>query len=487
MNKELYIEENVRGICEKYTKLTVQEIDFLKKKTHQLSLDKQYEENDVFVDVRNAFSGEAIVVSHRKPRNRPSLYKEPVVGKAAFRKDEPGPLRTLETSQTSVELHARTQEGILIKQTSHPVIYKNKTIAVLIIEEELNNETQPHFKFNDWEQSVEEAGSLIEKFGFLEQSLTKYIDDAILIFDNEGILRHHNKSADYYYREFGYRNSINGLHYNNLALDFMTFEQILQLVQEGDYDSLKAREISFGNCHFKSKIIVLTSKGVVIQTFEDITEQKLRESQVREELVAIQEIHHRVKNNLQTVVSLLRLQAGRAESPEAKKVLNESVNRVFSIAATHELLSQQKEDDVQLKMVLDTVITNLSRFYSESMDVCLGINIDPSIILNSNTAVTIALIMNELLQNCYDHAFTEKGNGTSSIEIEIKKEKDLILIYVRDNGTGFNFEDIAQHNLGLQIVTSFVESKLNGMIVVDSDHSGTKTKIAFKNKIIQPD
>lgn len=474
-------DEDIQKICEKYTKLNDSEIAFLKEQAKEIMTNKKYDDYDAFIDVRNAFTGEAMVVCHRIPVMAPSIYKERVVGKVAYRKDEPGPLRTLETSQTSDELFALSQEGILIKQTSYPIKYNGKTIAVLIFEKDISNDIKTDFDVSNEDRSYQEVSSVIEELKVLEQSITNYLDDVILIFDESGYLRYHNKAANQYYHQFGYLNTIDGFHYDNLALDLMTFEHIQNQVCRGESEALKSKEIKFDSYYFQSKIIFLPAKGIVIQIMKDITDQKEKESRIISELVTIQEIHHRVKNNLQTVVSLLRLQARRAESPEAKKVLNESVNRVLSIAATHELLSKQKEDDVQLKMVLDVVIFNLTRFFSDSMDVDIQSNIDPSIILESNKAVTVALITNELIQNCYDHAFIGKEVDIAKIKIEITHENDLIQIIINDNGCGFNFEESSQHNLGLQIVTSFVESKLNGIIVVDSGQGGTRTRIAFKN------
>lgn len=474
-------EEDIQQLSEKYSELTAYEIQYLQQEAARLLGSDQFEEFDMFIDIRNAYTGEAIVVSHRPPLSGKSIYKERVVGKVAYRKDEPGPLRTLDTSQNSTELFARSQEGLLIKQTAYPIKCRNRTIAVLILEQDLSDDIKANFQVTSRDCSYNEVSEVIEEVEIIDQSITNYIDDAILIFDQNGYLRYHNKAAHQYYENFGYLNPIDGLHYDNLALDLTTFEDILTFVNRGEYQALEPKEIKFGRYYFKSKTIYLPTKEIVIQIMQDITDQKVSESRFISELVTIQEIHHRVKNNLQTVVSLLRLQARRAESPEAKKVLNESVNRVLSIAATHELLSKQKEDDVQLKLVLDAVILNLSRFYQDSMDVTLKSSIDPSIVLDSNKAVTVALITNELIQNCYDHAFQEKEEGTGSIQVEINQVADMIQMVIEDNGTGFNVDDSTKHNLGLQIVISFVESKLQGAIVIDSSPHGTKIRIGFQN------
>lgn len=478
MNK-LGVDENIHDLCKKYTKLNQTEIDYLYEQAKIVSDSKAFQNYDIFIDVRDALSGEAIVVFHRQPVSGPSIYEDKVVGKTAYRKDEPGPLRTLETSQISTELYAKSQEGKFIKQTSFPLDFKDNTIAVLILEQDLSGDIKEKFNVSTTDHSYEVVSEVVQELETIGKSISNYVDDAILIFDKDGYLRNHNQAADNCYKEFGYLNQINGMHYDNLALDLTTFDVIQKAGRRGDFSAFGTKEIKFDKYYFKVKTIYLQTKGFVISIMKDITEEKVKESRYISDLVTIQEIHHRVKNNLQTVVSLLRLQARRAESPEAKKVLNESVNRVLSIAATHELLSKQKEDDVQLKMVLDEVIHHLSRFYADSFPVKMTSQIDPSIILDSNKAVTVALITNELVQNCYDHAFVDKTDGSAEISINITKDEGYIQFIIQDNGQGFDFNNGENHNLGLQIVTSFVESKLNGFMVVDSDDDGSKIRMVF--------
>lgn len=478
---EVLCDNDIQVLCEKHTQLTTAEIAFLEAYAKNVMEDPEYNHIDVFIDVRDVLSGEAVVVFHRWPILAQSIYKERVVGKMAYRKDEPGPLRTLETAQNSFELYARSQEGIFIKQTSYPITLKGKTIAVLILEEDLSTDLMANHNIVNRQQSYEEVSAVIEEMEIINNSISNYLDDAILMFDKEGFLRHHNKAAKDYYEQFGYLNTLNGLHYDNLALDLSTYARILELGKRGDFSSFKTKEIKFNNLYFKVKTIYLPVREIVILIMKDITEQKEKEAKLLSDAVSIQEIHHRVKNNLQTVISLLRLQARRSESTEAKKVLNESVNRILSIAATHELLSKQKEDDVQLKLVLDAVVFHMERFYQGSLDVKLECHVDGQIILDSNKAVTVALIVNELIQNSYDHAFKGMDKGTAKVELIITKTDGQVQLTLQDNGMGFDFYETSNHNLGLQIVTSFVESKLYGYMVVDSDHHGTKIRIVFKN------
>lgn len=478
MNK-IKCDNDIETLCERHTKLNGEEICFLQNYAENIAANLEYSQTDVFIDVLDVLSGEAVVVFHRWPEQAPSIYKECVVGKMAYRKDEPGPLRTLETSQVSYELNARSQEGIFIKQTSYPITLNGRTIAVLILEEDLSTDLMANHNMTNRQQSYEEVSAVIEEMEIIDNSISNYLDDAILMFDKKGYLRHHNRAANDHYNQFGYLNSINGLHYDNLALDLSTYARIQELGKRRDFSSFKTKEIKFNNYFFKVKTIYLPIREIVIIIMKDITEQKEKEAKLLSDAVSIQEIHHRVKNNLQTVISLLRLQARRSESLEAKKVLNESVNRILSIAATHELLSKLKEDDVQLKLVLDAVVIQLDRFYQDSLEVKMDCHVDEHIIVDSNKAVTVALIMNELIQNCFDHAFDGMEKGKPTIDLIITKTDEQIQLIVQDNGNGFDFYETTNHNLGLQIVTSFVESKLKGYMVVDSSPHGTKIRIIF--------
>ncbi|XJS11722.1 sensor histidine kinase [Aerococcaceae bacterium WGS1372] len=194
-------------------------------------------------------------------------------------------------------------------------------------------------------------------------------------------------------------------------------------------------------------------------------------------------MHHRVKNNLQTIVSLLRLQSRRTDSIEAKKVLNESINRIMSIATTHELLSKKKEDIINLKEVINSIVNNLMYSFSSQQYIQVKVDIDEAIDLDFELAVPVALIVNELVQNSLEHAFPIDGSQIekSTITVRATEEENFIQLRISDNGKGFKHNESANMNLGLQIVTSFVKSKLNGLIVFESNNPGTLVRINFIN------
>jgi len=232
--------------------------------------------------------------------------------------------------------------------------------------------------------------------------------------------------------------------------------------------------------------------GTVI-TFTDITERKKVLNQIegslREKEVLLREIHHRVKNNLQIISSLLNLQAGFTDDKKINEIFEESKNRVKSMALIHEKLYQSKNfTSLDIREFMQELINNLFNSYGiEFSGVKAELNMH-DINLNADQAVYLGLIVNELVSNSLKHAFnkTSFGNNDSSrnsIYVNIQKDmKEGYLIKIGDNGCGFP-DDIDFKNtesLGLQLVISLVK-QLDGDISLNNN-SGTEFLIKFRKE-----
>lgn len=465
------ISQDIANLCEKYSPLSTEEIKYLVDYVEELQLGDWYRGHDIFIDVRNSIEDEAIVVWHRKPLDNKSLYKDNVIGKIALKKSEPGPLRTLATGLPSINLYAISQEGTYIKQTSYPVHYRDNVIGVLILEEHsYEAKTTIQSKQQQRKENITNSPSLI--------NLIDLLSEIVMIFNAEGILIDSNQAAKDFYKEIGYLNPINSLHYDNLSIDNSRFK----IVKEMQPDEVEYSDINFWDFYLKKKIYK-DKNNQYIQILNNKTHQKEIESIIENEFVAVQEIHHRVKNNLQTIVSLLRLQSRRTDSDDAKKVLNESINRIMSIATTHELLSKKNIDVINLKEVIGTIVNNLMFSFSSQRYIRVEMDIDEKIDLDFDLAIPVALIVNELVQNSLDHAFDNDDfqQGEAVISVKAIEEDSFIQLRISDNGKGFTYSERNNMNLGLQIVTSFVKSKLNGLIVFESNDPGTLVRINFVN------
>jgi two-component sensor histidine kinase len=180
--------------------------------------------------------------------------------------------------------------------------------------------------------------------------------------------------------------------------------------------------------------------------------------------VLAQEIHHRVKNNLQTVASLLRLQA-RADGVDARKALEDSVNRILAIAAVHEVLTEQREENVELAELLDRLRAMLVQGLVAGKDVQARLE---SVTLAGTRATALALVFSELLQNALEH-------GGDFVRIELSQRNGDVVLAIADSGGG---SDTGESGTGLSIVRALVRDELQGRFDL-RDEDGTRAEVVF--------
>ncbi len=471
------IDKNIYELSHKYSSLSDSDIEELIKEARKIEETNKYQDEDVFIDILSDVTDDAVVVYHRSPRESNSIYKENVVGKIAKRLNEPGVYRTFETALITEGLLAKTQENKWIRQKVFPLRNNQKTIGVLIVEFPVKEIRSEGLK----EASPSPSNTkIIDTTSMFYSTIMDNLDEAILIFDANGYLIMNNDVANSYYFHFGYIEKIIGLHYDNLSLDTTTFEQLIYLKDTEKWLNVKQKEIVFGSSHFQMKRFFDAKTGLFTMILHDKTEIYNREVEIVEKSVAIKEIHHRVKNNLQSIVSLLRIQARRSSNQEVVKLLRESENRILAISATHELLSKKIDNDVSLIEVLDLTISNCNRAFLDNKKVKIEKNIDADIRMDSDKTVTVALIVNELLQNSFEHGFLiEEHENKIKVDVE-KLEDNMVSVVIKDNGSGYNAEKSYNDSLGLKIVTSYVKDKLRGKLKIISSRTGTSTYFCFK-------
>ena len=161
-------------------------------------------------------------------------------------------------------------------------------------------------------------------------------------------------------------------------------------------------------------------------------------------------------------------------------MLNESISRILSISATHQLLSQSGEACVSLMEVLENVRRNAVQPFLKS-DLKLNLEITgEDMTVDSEIATSVALSVNELLQNCMKYAFRDRKQGNVSVRIE--KGKVYSRLTVTDDGVGFEPENVRTGSLGLNIVRTMVQGKLHGSLKIRSDEKGTEVSFDFINE-----
>jgi PAS domain S-box-containing protein len=234
--------------------------------------------------------------------------------------------------------------------------------------------------------------------------------------------------------------------------------------------------------------VLTDEKGEVVGTLssgEDITERKESENRIRQSLkekeVLLKEIHHRVKNNMQIIQSLLNLQSETIGDQNYKKLLIDSNNRIKSMSLIHETLYRSKDiANLNISDYFNEIIRHLNKIYYRSgLTIDLQMDVVP-VNMSMDHSIACGLILNELVSNSLKYAFNDKSTGIISITLS-KPESNQAVLSIKDDGCGFNpdrkFDDSSK-NLGLKIVDILVKGQLKGDLTIYPDN-GTEFCITF--------
>ncbi len=281
--------------------------------------------------------------------------------------------------------------------------------------------------------------------------------------------------------------------YHGLGVDSLTgryvFDrQLLRYIRQETVDPERPweKEVSIGSLQLLMRDIPLTEGGTLrcrIMILSDVTELRQKEQELQMQRVTIREIHHRVKNNLQTVASLLRLQARRSSSQEAKQALQESIGRILTIASVHELLSYQSREYIPVREIADKLLTAARDMLGSGFALSIRSEGTDSI-LPAGCINSIALILNELITNSVEHAF--EGRSEGNVSLLVQEKGGNCILELSDDGIGLpeDFSIEKTRSLGLQIVQSLVENDLEGSMELEN-REGTLVRIIFPLKDIQ--
>ncbi len=332
------------------------------------------------------------------------------------------------------------------------------------------------------------------------------IDGLVLVNAKDGQILAANNAARHIYRVLGIGHLV-GRRINSEGIRWTGIDNVLRtgIAEEQEVQQkglfLDFRFIPLPKADDTERIIVV---------IEDVTQLKLKDEELRVKAAVIREIHHRVKNNLQTIASLLRLEQRRAALEETKEVLRDSINRISSIALVHEYLSGQGTELVDINElgngVYRTVMSSM-----KTPDLELEMNFSAANLrLPSQQAASLALVLNELLQNALEHGFENRKKGTLTTVIRrlddnerttekkpgettgpvsytdnSKKESgERLLLLVKDDGIGLppGFELKKAKSLGLKIVQTVVQSDLKGTFSLEprTDGAGTVAKVIIR-------
>ncbi|MBC7185646.1 MAG: PAS domain S-box protein [Calditrichaeota bacterium] len=229
----------------------------------------------------------------------------------------------------------------------------------------------------------------------------------------------------------------------------------------------------------EKRILQFVSNQAAMAIERKRSSEQLKAS-LREKEVLLKEIHHRVKNNMQVISSMLNLQSGCVANPEVEAVLRDSQNRVRSMALIHEKLYQSRDlSRIDFSDYIRKLTDDLFRSYSVNPERITLTTHAEEVSLGIDAAIPCGLIINELVSNCLKHAFPDGRSG--EVQVSLLPKNGMYELRVKDNGVGFP-KDLDFRNtdsLGLQLVTTLTE-QLDGTIELNCNGEGTEFRILFK-------
>jgi len=293
------------------------------------------------------------------------------------------------------------------------------------------------------------------------------VGDGLIRLDAAGVVTYASPNALSAYRRLGLTADLVGTELGSLTAELAPsrgpVEAAVVVVASGRVP--RRIQIETEAVVVNLRAIPLTEPGAhlgAIVLLRDVTEVRRRERELLSKDATIREIHHRVKNNLQAVAALLRMQARRMDEPGARAALNDAVRRVDSIAIVHDTLAMSDEETVDFDEIVDRVlamVTDVSAVASPVRPRRAGVFGQVS----GRVATPLSMVLTELLQNALEHGITP---GCELVEVRARRRPGWLVVQVDDDGRGLpaEFDEQTSTNLGLRIVRTLVDAELGGRL-----------------------
>ncbi|MDM8143007.1 histidine kinase N-terminal domain-containing protein [Megamonas hypermegale] len=451
--------------CRRYTNLSGMRINMLQRINKVLPFVADLTYTHIAVYVKAKDDSRFAVVSAIEPHTAFNPFRQILLGKLIPYIQEPLIKKCMDNKKIC---HGRRELdfGRFIDMYTFPVIDSNEVIAVICME--VNSDDAQKDGFSRLMKTARILLKNANKNTDAAYNMYKSISsrDGIIITDKDERIIFANMAASRIYHVLGINNLI-GCHIFDRQLTMhITKETILN---KSPYE----KEIEAGNLIIIKRDIPVMEAGNLVTRIiilSDVTELRKKDRELLIKSAVIQEIHHRVKNNLQTIASLLRLQARRSRSPEVKEALRESINRILSISVVHEFLSQQGNENIDVVEVTSNILTLIKdTMLDENFSLTTQLPTN-NIILPSKQASSLALIINELILNSIEHGFAGRSEGLIGLNITQNSRAYIIELY--DNGCGLpeDFSAQSAKSLGLQIVRNLVEGDIGGSFTMYNDN-----------------
>lgn len=465
--------DDVMSICHEHTALTAMQQELLKRMLVVFPFLADLAHARVRLYLLRRDQKSFVIAAEHWPHTVFLVPEEPGLGQVVRAIEEPLLCRAMRTGRF-VQGKREWNYGSMIDMMAEPVRDGNALLGIVCFETTSEN------------RAIEGYSRLLDAARLLLKNARKQLDaamyqhlstsDGIIITDQFNRITFATTAATRIFRVLGVGSLIGGHLFDRKITQHITKEtQVTSRPWE--------REIEVGGLVLLERNLAIKEGGRLlcrIVIVSDLTEVREKDREIKVQSAVIQEIHHRVKNNLQTIASLLRMQARRSKSADVKAALKEGVNRILSIAIVHEFLSEQGHALVNVKEIAEKIF-NLVAMSMVDRDfeleaICKG---EP-LILPSSYASSIGLVLNELVLNATEHGF--EGRHAGRICLAMREDATSCELTFTDDGIGLPEGFDAEHarSLGVSIMRTLIEGDLGGTIRYDAaPGGGTRVTITF--------
>lgn len=425
-------------------------------------------------------------VAQVRPATGPTAVPQDVVGQFVARGRRP----LLDRAYASGSL-IRPDRNTVATYDAIPVLLQGRVIAVIARHQSPRNVAGGELEAV-YLRSADEVVSMVMEGDFpLPEGLSvsdvpPRVGDGLIRLGRSGIVEFASPNVSSVFHRLGLATDVLGTDLAATARRLTRtpgpVDEALALVASGTVPGVAQVENERATATLRSiPLLADGDRNGALVLVRDVTDLRVRERALLNKDSTIREIHHRVKNNLQTVAALLRMQARRLDEPSARAALDEAVRRVSAIAVVHETMSLQSTEDVDFDEAADRIVSLTRELAPDASVERLG-----SIgLLSAELVSPLAMAVAELLSNAVEHAFGARGEEDAAqarVELHLARSGRRITVEVVDNGAGLpaEFSPSTSAGLGVKIVHTLVTEELRGAVTWEAQRPhGTRAVIDF--------
>ncbi len=425
--------------------------------------------------------GLLVCVAQVRPNTAPTVLLADVVGTQNVADEMPVVTAAFESGRIGRQTHAGrpdAQDGSWLDVEAVPVRHGNEVVAVLTHRTALGDRRKASPLERSYLECARDLLHMLSEGTFpnvgdlVMSRSSPRVGDGFIRLDVDGVVAFASPNAISVYHRMGLAAELGG--HNLVSVTRPLISDPFEALELANHvrDSLAGgssmrMEVDAGGAAVLLRTLPLVVHGEpagAAMLIRDVTEIKRRDRALLSKDATIREIHHRVKNNLQTVAALLRLQARRTTNAEGREALIESVRRVSSIALVHDALSMSVDEVVNLDEVVDRIVPIMNDVATVDTPIRI-MRVGDLGVLDADRATALVMVITELVQNAIEHAYDPSAEG-GSVTIRAERSARWLDVVVHDDGRGLpeGFSLEKSDRLGLQIVRTLVATELDGSL-----------------------